>query len=64
MNVNSACNMTTRVCQCKTGYMYLWETNSCSPGKKYGMQFNLFDIDVKVNENYYVKKMLPVTSLC
>lgn len=56
--------MTTRVCQCKAGYMYLWETKSCSPGKKYGMQFNLFDIDVKVNENYYVKKMLPVTSLC
>lgn len=33
MTLNSACNQVARVCQCKTGYLYLCETNSCSPGK-------------------------------
>lgn len=29
-NINSTCNDTLGVCQCRMGYLYLWETNTCS----------------------------------
>eukprot|EP00105_Crassostrea_gigas_P014774 XP_011431555.1 PREDICTED: uncharacterized protein LOC105331164 isoform X1 [Crassostrea gigas] len=36
VTVNSACNQTARVCQCKAGYLYLCETNSCFPEQNLG----------------------------
>lgn len=36
VTVNSACNQTARVCQCKAGYLYLYETNSCFPEQDLG----------------------------
>lgn len=32
--VNSTCNGTTGLCQCKPGHLHLWENNTCSPGSK------------------------------
>lgn len=34
VNANSSCDETTRLCQCKTGHLYLWKYKTCSPGKK------------------------------
>lgn len=36
MTVYSTCNKTTRLCQCKAGYHYLYETNSCFPEQDLG----------------------------
>lgn len=30
---HSMCNKTTGLCQCKAMYLYLWETNTCAPGR-------------------------------
>lgn len=31
---NSMCNETSEVCECKKGYLFLWESNTCSPIKR------------------------------
>lgn len=38
VTVNSTCNETTWVCQCKAGHLYLSESNTCSPGKEQSWQ--------------------------
>lgn len=36
MTLHSTCNKTTRVCQCRAEYLYLFETNSCFPEQDLG----------------------------
>lgn len=54
VTVNSACNQTARVCQCKAGYLYLYETNSCFPGKIVLIAIKFFYIDFYAKEKYCV----------
>nr|XP_034309692.1 prion-like-(Q/N-rich) domain-bearing protein 25 isoform X2 [Crassostrea gigas] len=36
VNVNSTCDETTQLCQCKSGHLYLWENKTCSPVQELG----------------------------
>lgn len=55
VTVNSACNQTARVCQCKAGFPYLYETNSCSPGKIVLNAINFFTLIFEFKKNFVFK---------
>lgn len=47
VNVNSTCDETTQLCQCKSGHLYLWENKTCSPGKKdAAFMYELFHLQI------------------
>lgn len=45
-NINSTCSDTLGVCQCRMGYLYLWETNTCSQEKKNGNSGIIFGVGI------------------